>query len=95
MDIYDAERSVLVVDDDAAIRRLIARIFERSGAALSRSRRCPIRARSRGEAEISLVTCDINMPGGSGLGLVRGNSCPVSGHCGGDGERNRRSGDSG
>jgi putative two-component system response regulator len=71
VDIYDAERSVLVVDDDAAIRRLIARIFER------RELRCLEAEDARSaldlaeKLEFSLVTCDINMPGGSGLGLVR------------------------
>ncbi len=61
---------VLVVDDDGAIRRMIARILERAGYTCSEAPD-PNEARLLAQAqEFALVTCDVNMPGGSGLGLV-------------------------
>jgi putative two-component system response regulator len=63
--------NVLVVDDDSAIRHMIARILARSGY-------CCAEASDPGSAlsiadrqPFDLVMCDVNMPGGSGLGLVR------------------------
>jgi cyclic di-GMP phosphodiesterase len=63
--------AVLVVDDDAAIRRLIARILERADLECTEAPDAAIALRLAVEREFSLVTCDINMPGGSGLELVR------------------------
>ncbi len=61
---------VLVVDDDRAIRRMITRILERAGYTCTEA--CdPNEARSLAQAEdFALVTCDVHMPGGSGLGLI-------------------------
>jgi putative two-component system response regulator len=61
---------VLVVDDDAAVRRMICRILERAGHQCHQAAD-PVAARDLAQAhEFSLVTCDVNMPGGSGLDLV-------------------------
>jgi putative two-component system response regulator len=62
--------SVLVVDDDSAIRRMITRILERAGYACAEASDS---AEARYLAQVQhfdLVTCDVNMPSGSGLSLV-------------------------
>ena len=62
--------SVLVVDDDPAIRRAITRILERAGYPC-REAAAPGDAMALAhETEFALVTCDVHMPGGSGLDLV-------------------------
>jgi putative two-component system response regulator len=69
----DAQKrgTVLVVDDDEAIRHMIARILERSGYASSEAPD-PAAALALADAlPFDLVMCDVHMPGGSGLGLVR------------------------
>jgi putative two-component system response regulator len=71
VDIYDARCTVLVVDDDAAIRRLISRILERRALRCLEAGDAESALDLAGSQEFSLVTCDINMPGGSGLDLVR------------------------
>jgi putative two-component system response regulator len=63
--------SVLIVDDDPAIRRLIARILERSNYRCVEAGDASTALLLADSQEFSLVTCDISMPGGSGLGLVR------------------------
>jgi putative two-component system response regulator len=66
-----ARATVLVVDDDSAIRRMIARILERAGHSCFEA--SDPRA-ALGLADVhpfALVMCDVNMPGGSGLELVR------------------------
>ncbi len=61
---------VLVVDDDRAIRRMITRILERAGYTCSEAAD-PAEAQLLAQAQaFALVTCDVNMPGGSGLSLV-------------------------
>lgn len=65
-----SEPTVLVVDDDNAIRRMIGRILERSGYCCYEA---SDPSSALGLADIypfALVTCDVNMPGGSGLDLV-------------------------
>jgi putative two-component system response regulator len=67
----DPSTSVLVVDDDSGIRTMIVRILERAGYECTEAPDAmSARARAR-ENLFELVTCDIRMPGGSGLGLVR------------------------
>jgi putative two-component system response regulator len=62
--------SVLVVDDDQPIRRMITRILERAGYTCTEAPN-PTEARYLARVqEFDLVTCDVNMPGGSGLTLV-------------------------
>ncbi len=63
--------SVLVVDDDSAIRRMIARILGRAGYECTEAPEAAVALLFADQQEFSLVTCDVNMPGGSGLGLVR------------------------
>lgn len=71
MNADDVGASVLVVDDDSAIRRMIARILGRAGYKCTEASDPSAALLFADEQEFSLVTCDINMPGGSGLGLVR------------------------
>lgn len=62
---------VLVVDDDSATRLMLKRILERAGYECTEA---PDAAAALGLAaakEYGLVTCDVRMPGGSGLDLVR------------------------
>jgi cyclic di-GMP phosphodiesterase len=62
--------SVLVVDDDSAIRRMITRILERAGYSCAEASD-PVEARYLARVQhFDLVTCDVNMPSGSGLSLV-------------------------
>jgi putative two-component system response regulator len=63
--------SVLVVDDDSAIRRMIARILSRVDYECTEAPDAATALLFADKQEYSLVTCDVNMPGGSGLGLVR------------------------
>jgi len=64
-------QAVLIVDDDDAIRRLIARILERAELECVEAPDASTAVQLAERQEFSLVTCDINMPGDSGLGLVR------------------------
>jgi putative two-component system response regulator len=64
------EAAVLVVDDDSTLRRIIVRILGRAGyqcfeAPGPTEAQVLVRARA-----FSLVTCDVNMPDGSGLDLI-------------------------
>ena len=62
---------VLVVDDDDAIRSMIARILQKAGYHCTEERD-PAGALAAADAlDVELVMCDVNMPGGSGLDLVR------------------------
>jgi putative two-component system response regulator len=70
-DTAGARGTVLVVDDDSAIRHMIARILERSGYACSEAPDPGAALAFADEKPFELVMCDVNMPGGSGLGLVR------------------------
>jgi putative two-component system response regulator len=63
--------SVLVVDDDNAIRHMIARILERAGYICREAPEPQAALAAADECAVDLVMCDVNMPGGSGLGLVR------------------------
>jgi putative two-component system response regulator len=71
MRIEDVRASVLVVDDDSAIRRMISRILGRAGYQCTEAPDAALALLFADSQEFSLVTCDVNMPGGSGLGLVR------------------------
>jgi putative two-component system response regulator len=63
--------TVLVVDDDSAIRRMIARILGKSGYVCSEAPDPSAALLIADKQPFELVMCDVNMPGGSGLGLVR------------------------
>ena len=71
MNLHDVAAPVLVVDDDSAIRRMIARILRRGGYECTEASDASTALLFADSQEFSLVTCDINMPGGSGLELVR------------------------
>jgi cyclic di-GMP phosphodiesterase len=67
----DGQGAVLIVDDDSAIRQMIARILDRAGHACYEASD-PTTALSLADLHpFALVMCDVNMPGGSGLDLVR------------------------
>ena len=62
---------VLIVDDEAPVRRLLGRLLEQNGytctlAADAREARLQLRA-----TEFALILCDVNMPDESGLDLVK------------------------
>src|SRR3984957_4351064 len=63
--------AVLVVDDDSSACRLIALILNRAGYECTEALDVSSALRAAEEREFALVTCDLNMPGGSGLGLLR------------------------
>lgn len=67
----ECSASVLVVDDDSSVCRLIARILGRADYECTEASDAASALNAAEEHEFALVTCDINMPGGSGLGLVR------------------------
>jgi putative two-component system response regulator len=67
----DVSAKVLVVDDDPAIRRMIARILARGGYASTEAPDSSSALLFLEVEDYSLVTCDIKMPGTSGLELVR------------------------
>jgi putative two-component system response regulator len=63
--------AVLVVDDDSSACRLIALILSRAGYDCTEALDASSALRAAQEREFALVTCDINMPGSSGLALLR------------------------
>ena len=72
----DSKPIILVVDDEASIRQAIGRIL--GGAGYTHFEASDPNA-AMGLADLyqfSVVLCDINMPGGSGLDMVR--SCAAS-----------------
>ena len=71
MKLDDLTASVLVVDDDSAIRRMIVRILGKAGYECTEASDASVALQFADSQEFCLVTCDVNMPGGSGLGLVR------------------------
>jgi putative two-component system response regulator len=62
---------VLVVDDDRATRLMLTRILERAGFLCTEAPDAVAALEFAEIQEFSLVTCDVRMPGGSGLDLVR------------------------
>ncbi len=71
MSLEHCDARVLIVDDDSAIRRMITRILERAGYECSEAPDYSGALNLAEAQEFSLVTCDVRMPGGSGLDLVR------------------------
>jgi putative two-component system response regulator len=63
--------SVLVVDDDHPTRLMLTRILERAGFVCTQAADASTALGFAEMQEFSLVTCDVKMPGGSGLELVR------------------------
>jgi DNA-binding NtrC family response regulator len=62
---------ILVVDDEAPIRTMIGRILDRSGFVHYESSDPNTALGLADLYNFSLVLCDINMPGGSGLQMLR------------------------
>jgi putative two-component system response regulator len=64
-------KSILVVDDEEPIRRMLSRLLERHGYACKvASDAIEARRQLEGQA-FALILCDVNMPGESGLDLIR------------------------
>jgi diguanylate cyclase (GGDEF)-like protein len=69
--VADHDRRVLVVDDEEALRRLSVRVLERAGFECTQAGNV-VEARERlAEGSFALALCDINMPGESGIDLLR------------------------
>jgi putative two-component system response regulator len=64
------DEAVLVVDDEEAIRRMLARILERAGYHCITAGDLDEARRVLKEESFALVLSDMNMPGGSGLDLL-------------------------
>jgi putative two-component system response regulator len=62
---------VLIVDDDAEITKALARLLERDGHVSETAANVRAARRTLGRNSFELVLCDLNMPGESGMGLVR------------------------
>jgi putative two-component system response regulator len=62
---------ILVVDDEAPLRRALRRTLERAGYGVTEAANVAEARRILEVEPIALVFCDVNMPGESGLALVR------------------------
>ncbi|MCA1844514.1 MAG: response regulator [Actinobacteria bacterium] len=62
---------ILVADDEEGIRRLLRRTLERNGHTVTEAVDVTEAAERLATEPFDLLLCDINMPGGSGLDLVR------------------------
>ena len=63
-------KTVLVVDDDTAIREMASMALEKSGFAVVRAASAAEAAAALARARPDLVLCDIYMPGGDGLSVL-------------------------
>jgi PAS domain S-box-containing protein len=64
-------RRALVVDDEAAIRKLLVRLLERRGFEVIEAETGTAALDAAGGSSLSVVLCDIRMPGMSGIELYR------------------------
>ncbi len=62
---------ILVVDDEAPIRRLMRRVLEMRGHRCAEAEDAAQARQCLDAQEVDLVICDVNMPGESGVDLVR------------------------
>jgi putative two-component system response regulator len=62
---------LLIVDDEASFRRALRRTLERGGHAVQEASNVEAAREVLASRSIDLILCDVNMPGGSGLELVR------------------------
>lgn len=67
----DQTASILIVEDEEATRRLLGRLLDGCGYACTLAGNAQEARRRLGEREFALILCDVNMPGESGLDLVR------------------------
>lgn len=65
------DNTILVVDDADLLRRTVRRILERQGYFIIEATDVPSARKMLQENQVGLVLCDVNMPGESGLTLVR------------------------
>jgi CheY-like chemotaxis protein len=65
------DRTILVVDDEAQIRRLLTRLLERRGFQVHEAETGEQALQQASSRRYGLVICDVRMPGISGLELYR------------------------
>jgi CheY-like chemotaxis protein len=64
-------RRALVVDDEAPIRKLLARLLERRGFDVLEADSASVALDIADTTVLSLVLCDVRMPGSNGMDLYR------------------------
>jgi putative two-component system response regulator len=64
-------RNILIVDDEDSIRRLLGYLLEPHGYAITLAADARDARQRLAQQPFSLVLCDVNMPGESGMDLVR------------------------
>lgn len=64
-----AGRTVLIVEDDPAVRRLAARLLSHDGWTV-RTAAGPVEARDHQDTPVDVVLCDLSMPRGGGAAVV-------------------------
>jgi len=69
--ISEQAASILIVEDEDATRRLLGRLLEGYGYTCTLAGDAQEARRRLSEREFALILCDVNMPGESGLDLVR------------------------
>jgi putative two-component system response regulator len=62
---------ILIVDDEVPIQRMLGRLLEQTGYACTLASNANKARLCLQEKEFALILCDVNMPGESGLDLVR------------------------
>jgi putative two-component system response regulator len=62
---------ILIVDDEGPIQRMLGRLLEQYGYTCTLAGSAKEARRCLQEKEFALILCDVNMPGESGLDLVR------------------------
>ncbi|MDE3035343.1 MAG: response regulator [Nitrospirota bacterium] len=67
----DQAANILIVEDEDATRRLLGRLLEGYGYTCTLAADAQEARRQLGKQEFALILCDVNMPGESGLDLVR------------------------
>ena len=67
----DAKNTILVVDDEAAVRRLLRRCFELENYVVAEAESRQDTLDSLAERQIDLITLDVNLAGEDGLSLAR------------------------
>lgn len=68
----DRERGrILVVDDEEAMRRILVRVLKKHGYTCSEASDADAARRATADGDFDLVLSDVNMPGDSGIELIR------------------------
>lgn len=62
---------ILVVDDEAPIQRMLGRLLEQCGYSCTLASNAKEARQCLADQEFALILCDVNMPGESGLDLVK------------------------